>query len=66
MIKECRIFFRESEINVCVSSIYPRLVETIAKYLNKSELSHEEVKNFVSSIYENYPLYKVEHKLNVL
>jgi hypothetical protein len=38
----------------------------VSKYLNSNALNHEEIKTLMTSIYENYPLYKVESRANIL
>ena len=38
----------------------------MSKYLNKNALSHEEIKTLMTSIYENYPFYKVESRGNIM
>ena len=65
-IKGSRLTFSQSKIEVRTSDIYPKIAETVSKYLNNNVLTHEEIKTLMTSIYENYPFYKVESRGNIL
>ncbi len=65
-IKASRLTFNQSKIEVRASDIYPKIAETVSKYLNSNALTHEEIKILMTSIYENYPFYKVESRGNIL